>query len=593
MSKKQKLELTWIGKDEQAVLEPRILIEDPEKSYGDPHSENMLIHGDNLLALKALEQKFAGKVKCIYIDPPFNTGQAFDNYDDGLEHSLWLSLMRNRAIHLKNLLSEDGSLFVHIDDNEIGYLIVLLDEIFGRGNRISIVTFKQGSATGHKAINPGVVTTTNYILLYAKNKSLWSPHRVFTARGRDERYSQFIDNYDDKYENWSLIPLSQAVAKSLGIEPRALKRTLGTTYDSVFDEFVLQNAHRVIQLARPDYNSVGQNVRDTIDVSNQEPDRVFLLKRENHSDMFFIGGRRLLFYKNKLKKIDGQLVAGEPLTNLWHDLLSNNLHKEGGVKFPKSKKPEALIKRVLELATNKGDLVLDSFLGSGTTVAVAHKMGRKWIGVELGEHCDSHCLPRLRVVCDGSDQDGASKAVSWKGGGGFKYYDLAPSLLKQDKHGNYVISEEYNADMLAAAMARQEGFTYQPHQELYWKQGYSTEQDFIFTTTGHVTATMLDTIAEEMAEGEHLLICCKKFDTACTNRHPNIQVKKIPAMLMGRCEFAKEDYSLNIVNLTDAENAPEFVPEGPGDVGKKSDGGGQKSASRKRGNKNPQQGELF
>ncbi len=215
-------------------------------------------------------------------------------------------------------------------------------------------------------------------------------------------------------------------------------------------------------------------------------------------------------------------------------------------------------------------------------------MGRKWIGIELGDHCDTHCVHRMQKVCDGSDQGGISKAVEWKGGGGFKYYDLAPSLLKQDKHGNFVISEEYNADMLAAAMAKQQGFVFCPDQELYWKQGYSTEQDFIFTTTGHLTVAMLDTISEEMAEGEHLLICCKKYSAACEKRHPNIQVKKIPKMLMGRCEFGQEDYSLNIVNLTDEENTPEFVPEGPGD-------GGQKSGvrGRKHGNKNPNQAELF
>ncbi len=250
-------------------------------------------------------------------------------------------------------------------------------------------------------------------------------------------------------------------------------------------------------------------------------------------------------------------------------------------------KPERLVDRVLTLGSNPGDWALDSFLGSGTTAAVAHKMGRKWIGIELGDHCDTHCLPRLQKVCDGTDQGGISKEVDWKGGGGFKYYDLAPSLLKQDKHGNFVISEEYNADMLAAAMAKQEGFTYAPSQECYWKQGFSTEQDFIFTTTNHVTHAMLDLIAEELAEGEHLLICCKKFSAGCDKRHLNIQVKKIPAMLMGRCEFGKEDYSLNIVSLTDEATAPAFVPQGP-----QAEPSG-KAAARTHGNKNPNQMELF
>jgi len=178
-------------------------------------------------------------------------------------------------------------------------------------------------------------------------------------------------------------------------------------------------------------------------------------------------------------------------------------------------KPERLIQRILTLASNEGDWVLDSFLGSGTTAAVAHKMGRKWIGIELGEHCHTHCLPRLQKVADGTDQGGISKSVKWKGGGGFKYYYLAPSLLKEDKHGNWVIDERYNADMLAAAMAKHEGFKYSPDEEIYWKQGQSTEKDFIFTTTQFVTVETMDKIREEMKPGESLLICHNlyKFDS--------------------------------------------------------------------------------
>ncbi|NCD32878.1 MAG: site-specific DNA-methyltransferase [Spartobacteria bacterium] len=589
MNKKQKLELTWIGKDEQAVLEPRILIEDPEKSYGDPHSDNMLIHGDNLLALKALEQKFAGKVKCIYIDPPFNTGEMFDHYDDGIEHSLWLNKMRDRLICISKLLSSDGTLIVHIDDNEQAYLTVLLDEIFGRTNRAYIVTFKQGSATGHKAINPGCVSTTNFLLIYAKDKHLWNPKKIYTARGdRDTRYNQVIVNRDSRFEDWDFMPITEYVSNILGLSLKEGRKKIRNN-PQIIDGFVLNNPEQVVRLARPDYNAVSEDARRIIDLSLKMPDKVFLLKRESHSDMFFIRGERILFYKDKLKFIDGQWVAGEPLTTLWDDLLSNNLHKEGGVKFPKGKKPEHLLKRCFELSTDQGDLIMDSFLGSGTTAAVAHKMGRRWIGVELGDHCDSHCVPRLQQVCNGTDQDGISKAVEWKGGGGFKYYDLAPSLLKKDSHDNYVISEEYNADMLAAAMAKQEGFLYQPDREIYWKQGVSSEKDYIFTTTNHVTVAMLDMIAEEMAEDEHLLICCKKFSASCEKRHPNIQVKKIPQVLMGRCEFGEEDYSFNIVNLTDEASAPEFVPEGPKDEKPKK----KETPSRKRGNKDPKQMELF
>lgn len=226
-------------------------------------------------------------------------------------------------------------------------------------------------------------------------------------------------------------------------------------------------------------------------------------------------------------------------------------------------KPEKLLRQILAIGTNPDDLVLDSFLGSGTTAAVAHKMGRRWIGIELGEHCQTHCIPRLQKVVDGTDQGGISEAVGWNGGGGFKFYNLAPSLLKKDKYGNFVIDERYNPNMLAAAMAKHEGFQYQPDKEIYWKQGGSTERDFIFTTTQFVTVKLLDQIQQEMKPEESLLVCCKSFQKACEQKFPNITIKKIPKMLLGRCEFDKNDYSLNIVSMPQEANQPEFVPVGP------------------------------
>ena len=549
MSKQlQKLELTWIGKGNEPKLEPRILIHDPARSFGDSKADNMLIHGDNLLALKSLEQNYSGKIKCIYIDPPFNTGEAFENYDDGLEHSIWLNLMKSRCIALYSLLSNDGTLYVHIDDNEIGYLIALLDEIFGRNNRIGIITFKQGAATGHKAINPGLVTTCNYILIYSKNKSLWNVNRVFTARERDSRYSQVIVNHQAPYTEWKFQTLNDSIAKNYGVLGRQLKKKLGEAYENVVEKYVIENCNMVIRTARPDYDSVGQLVREAIDKSKKCSGQVLLLTRENFPDMYFLNGERILFYKDKLKIIDGEAVAGEPLTNLWDDLLSNNLHNEGQVSFPKGKKPENLIKRILELSTKKGDLVLDSFLGSATTAAVAHKMERRWIGIELGEHANTHCYTRLKKVIEG-EQSGISKSVNWNGGGGFKFYTLAPSLIKTDKYGSEIINPSYNPNMLAAAMAKQEGFQYSPDENSYWKQGFSSEKDFIFTTTQFITIQMLDNLEEELKPGESLLICCKSFSKDCLNRHINITIKKIPQMLLGRCEFGKDNYSLNIVNL--------------------------------------------
>ncbi|MCX7113281.1 MAG: site-specific DNA-methyltransferase [Proteobacteria bacterium] len=561
---RQKLELTWIGKDIQPKLEPRILLEDTGKSYGDKNSGNRLIHGDNLLALKALEQEFIGKVKCSYIDPPFNTQQAFEHYDDGYEHSIWLSLIRDRVKYIHRLLSDDGTFFVHIDDNELGYLIVLLDEIFGRSNRISVITFKQGAATGHKSINPGVVSTSNFLLVYAKNKSFWKPNRVYTARSqRDKRYNQFIENYQDDYDKWSFITLNQALAIKLNIPAKEIKKNLHDEYEDILDNFVIENANCVVQFARPDYKAVSNEARAIIEKSKLYNHKVFSLKRQIYSDMYFIRGQRILFYSDKLKLVDGQYVAGESLTSIWDDVLSNNLHKEGEVVFPKGKKPEALIKRCLELSTNPNDLVLDSFAGSGTTGAVAHKMGRRWIMVELGEHCHTHILPRMQKVCDGTDQGGISKAVNWQGGGGFKYYDLAPSLLKKDRYDQWIINTDYNPTMLAAAMAKHEGFRYRPDENLYWKQGRSSEQDFIFTTTLHITPEHLDSIHDEMQPDEHVLICCKSYFEGAEDRHTRVNIKKIPSMLLGRCEFDRDDYSLHIVDMPRDPDEPDFVPPGP------------------------------
>lgn len=562
---KQKLELTWIGKEKRPKLEPRILLEDPEKSYHAKHRvsdndifDNRLIFGDNLLALKALEQEFSGQVKCVYIDPPFNTQQAFEHYDDGYEHSIWLGLIRDRAESLRRLLSDDGTLFVHIDDNELGYLIALLDEVFGRANRVSVVTFKQGSATGHKAINPGVVSTTNFILIYAKNKSLWTPNRVFTARAeRDKRYGQFIENYEEPFSRWRFITLASAFAMSLGMPERGLKKTLGDLYEEQLSEFVMNNAERVVRLARPDYKAVSSEAREMIDRSKARSGEVLLLERESHSNMYFVNGERILFYSDKLKFIDGKYVAGEPLTSLWDDILSNNLHNEGGIEFPKGKKPEGLIKRCLDLATKPGDIVLDSFAGSGTTGAVAHKMGRRWIMVELGEHCHSHVIPRLKKVIDGEDLAGVTAAMNWKGGGGLRYYRLAPSLIINDRWGNPVINPEYNAAQLAEALAKLEGFTYAPSEMHWWQHGHSSERDFIYVTTQNLSAEQLQALSDEVGLERSLLVCCAAFHgvtaAKAAERWPNLTLKKIPKMVLARCHWGRDDYSLNVTNLPMAE----------------------------------------
>ena len=285
MEHKGKLELTWVGKYDDKVIEPRILVEDREKSYGDPHSENMLIHGDNLIALQALQQDFAGKIKCIYIDPPFNTGQAFENYDDNLEMSIWLSLMRKRIQLLHELLSDDGTMFVHIDDGYLPYITILLDEVFGRHNRLYLITFKQGAATGHKAINPGCVTTTNYIIMVAKDKALWKPNRVYTKKtARDTRYTKFITNIQDPFSEWNIVTLTEAYASAKGLSLTDARKEIKEN-PKLMDDFVMSNAASVIRTARPDMKSVGKDIQEKIKESLEDQTSIHYLHRENNPDM--------------------------------------------------------------------------------------------------------------------------------------------------------------------------------------------------------------------------------------------------------------------------------------------------------------------
>ena len=497
--------LHWLTRDADihaaARVPYRLLEESPDLSTGDPDTANMLIQGDNLEALKALLPFYAGQVKCIYIDPPFNTGQAFQHYDDNLEHTIWLGIMYARLELLRDLLALTGTIAIHLDDEQLAYCIVVLDEIFGRKNRINICTFRQAAAVGHKAINPGVVTVTNYVVIYARDKANgWKPNRVFTERERDDRYASFIENYEDDYPNWRLIPLSQAFARLSDETPRKKKRRLGDRYETALNEFVLKNADRVVRSARPDYDGVGQETRNIIDKSRDDPNQVHLQVRQGYPDIYIYNGERWLFYRDKLKEIDGELVAGEPLTNLWDDLRSNNLHNEGGVKFKKGKKPEALIKRVFELFTNPGDLVLDSFLGSGTTAAVAHKMGRRYIGIEMGEHAVSHCVPRLHKVIDG-EQGGISKSVGWQGGGGFRFYRLGPPVFDEEGH----IRSDISFSVLAAHVYFSEtghpwrGNTASPYLGLHDGRAYALLYNGILGDRGNVlTRATLAVIREEI-----------------------------------------------------------------------------------------------
>jgi adenine-specific DNA-methyltransferase len=438
--KKQKLELMWIGKEERPRLEPRILLEDKNLSYHAPHRisdkdifDNVLIKGDNLLGLKALEQEFAGKVKCVYIDPPFNIQAATDYYDDGLEHSEWLNRMKSRFEILRKLLADEGFLIVHLDDEEMAYCKVVLDEVFGRSNYINTITLTTNDPSGFKATSSKLFSTANYLLVFAKNKSSATTKRLYVEKGYDAGYSKVLENRNEPYENWRWRGISEVVAEKLGFpNAREAKKALKESFDAEIADYAMENAGRVFQLV-----AIGGGAKikrlSTIQKSQNQRDVVFVHPNEDVKDFYIVNGRQIAFYEHRIVEVDGTKVPAEIITDVWTDISWNGIASEGGVEFKNGKKPEALIKRVFEIYTNEGDLVLDSFGGSGTTGAVAHKMRRRWIMVELGEHCYTHIIPRLKKLIDGEDAGGISRAVGWKGGGGFRFYELAPSLLKKDK----------------------------------------------------------------------------------------------------------------------------------------------------------------
>ena len=523
-----KLELTWYGKDVPIRVEPRLLIENGALSNcaAAPETENLLIHGDNLLALKALERKYAGQVKCVYIDPPYNTGSAFEQYDDNLEHSQWLSLMRPRLEILWRLLSDDGSIWISIDDDEQAYLKVLCDEVFGRSNFIANVIWEKKYSPQSNA--QWLSDCHDFILSYARKKSTWEPSLLPRTAEMDNRY------------------------KNPDHDPRGPWKAVDGTIS-------LSGGQRGAQYAK---TGVSENIYELTTPSGRKllpaQGRCWYYTKEKMQEA--IADNRIWFGANgdnvpAVKKFLSEVKQGIKAKTIWfRDEVGDNQEAKREAKslvpanIFSTPKPERLIQRVLTLATNPGDLVLDSFLGSGTTAAVAHKMGRRWIGVELGEHAYTHCKVRLDKVIAGTDPGGVTKAEHWQGGGGYRFFELAPSLINEDDFGEPVINPGYDPDMLAAAVALHEGYTYAPDSAVFWKQSRGTEGSFLFVTTRHVTGMWLDSMQASLGEGESLFIACRSYEQGLERRYPRIFIRKIPQMLLKRCEFGRSDYNLNIVH---------------------------------------------
>ncbi|MEZ5457616.1 MAG: site-specific DNA-methyltransferase [Lysobacteraceae bacterium] len=531
MSRKPKLELTWVGKDERPRLEPRILLEQSELSYHAKHRvseadrfDNLLIHGDNLLALKALEQEFRGQVKCIFIDPPYNTGSAFTHYDDGLEHSLWLSMMRDRLELLRELLSKDGSIWITIDDNEAHYLKVLCDEVFGRRNFISNVVWQKTLTRRNDA--RAISTAHDHVLVYAK---CFEEHVINKLDASGKQRATYQNRDDDPRGDWLAVPFHAP-----NIRPNL-------TYEIVTPggRSLWPPKGRCWSTTREKYEEL---VADN---------RIYFGKDGNGM------AQRKKFWNESENKIVpwtwwGYEEAGD---NREANREAKAISELGGVTSVfDTPKPEKLLNLALEIATNPGDLVLDSFAGSGTTGAVAHKMGRRWIMVELGEHCHTHIVPRLRKVIDGEDPGGVTASTDWKGGGGFRYCRLAPSLLREDAFGNLIINPEYRPEMLAEAVCKLMGYTYAPSEQHYWQHGQASERDFLYVTTASLTHEQLRALSEDVGPERTLLVCCKAF-RAKAEAFENLTLQKIPQTVLDRCEWDRDDYSLRIANLPLAPDA--------------------------------------
>ena len=518
-----KLELIWYNKEINEPIEPRILIEDVNKSLlsdekksllDDSYSDNILIHGDNLLGLKALMSKYSGKIKQIYIDPPYNTGSAFEKYDDNLEHSVWLTLMRDRLVLLRDLLKEDGSIWISIDADECHYLKVLCDEIFGRCNFVEEVIWQRSYAP----INLKKTFSRNHdhILIYCKTKDLFN---LYLLPRNNEADSRFTNPDNDPRGPWASGPIQ--------VGPR--------------------NENRVYPITTPGGRVVMPPAQYCWRFSKEK-----YLELVNDNRIYFgPDGNNVPRVKRFLSEVKDGIV---PLSLWLRDDVGDNQEAKKEIKdlFGKdvfdTPKPERLLRKILLLGSKEGDLVLDSFLGSGTTIAVAHKMKRRWIGIEMMDTVYTHCKKRIDLVINGLDLGGITKSVDWNGGGGYKFYELAPSLLRADTFGEMIINKSYNAEMLASAVALHEGFTFNPDSKIYWKQSKSSENSYLFVTTNIITISMIKEIESQMADDEYLLIACKSFEKEATNYSNKIKIKKIPQMLLGKCEFGHDDYSLNIIN---------------------------------------------
>lgn len=389
------------------------------------NADNFIIKGNNLLALHSLKKKYAGKVKLIYIDPPYNTGSDEFGYNDNFNHSSWLTFMKNRLEVAKTLLSDKGCIFVHIDHHELYYIGVLLDSIFGVENKVQVISAKTATPAGFKTVNPGPIDVTEYILFYTKHKNSFTFKKAYVPVDYNKNYNLVLNRNDD-VSKWKFTPIKDAMLQSLGFASETeAKSKYGEMWKTLKSQLIAQyafdHAEDVVSVRDP------HKPTDTVKAlmkKSKELGHVIEQVREDGTSSYFYNGGALAFYSNKMQTIDGEKCITELLTDFWNHISWAGIANEGGVKLKNGKKPEKLIKQIIEMTTSEKDLVVDFHLGCGTTAAVAHKMNRQYIGIEQLDYGKNDSKIRLKNVIDG-DKTGISKAVGWQGGGSFVYCELA------------------------------------------------------------------------------------------------------------------------------------------------------------------------
>ena len=422
----------------------------------DAQCNGLLVHSENFQAMELLATRYRDQVRSIYIDPPYNTGSDDFLYRDGYQESSWLSLIEDRFNRSVTFMQEGGTFSMSIDLKELDKAVMLADGVLGAQNRRANITIKRGSLTGAKVINPGPINLSENVLIYSAPKGDWKPERAQREKGYDDRYNQVILNPDDEPDNWEYDTVLNQFAVSVGVRKSQLKKALGDKVAERLQEWVVENATRVVRFAALDENSVGQDALEAKRVSLAQPDKVIHIKRDQANDYFIRNGGVILFYKDRLAEIDGRLVPAEPISDIWDDVLPNDLHNEGGVMLRKGKKPEKLIQRILQGSSVAHDLVMDYYMGSGTAAAVAQKMDRRFIGIEQGDYFDEKPLARIKRVLNG-EQSGISKAEKWKGGGIVKYIRL--ESYEDTLNALELRSDEEREKLLAANKGLREDYT--------------------------------------------------------------------------------------------------------------------------------------